>query len=83
MASNSVVLRKVPKLRFPGFSNEWKENPLSKFGKIITGSTPPTSDRSNYGTEFDFVDCLALAYVKAGQAGKLLSFDTALLKAVS
>lgn len=34
-------------------------------------------------TDFDAVDCLALAYVKAGQAQKLLSFDTALLHALS
>lgn len=39
--------------------------------------------QSYASTKFDFVDCLALAYVKAGQAGKLLSFDTALLKTVS
>ncbi|HLA49440.1 MAG TPA: PIN domain-containing protein [Candidatus Saccharimonadales bacterium] len=32
-------------------------------------------------TKLDFVDCLALAYVKAGRAQKLLSFDTELLSA--
>lgn len=31
-------------------------------------------------TGYDAVDCLALAYVKSGHVGKLLSFDTALLR---
>lgn len=34
-------------------------------------------------TSLDVVDCLVLAYVKAGQAQRLLSFDTSLLSAVS
>ena len=34
-------------------------------------------------TKFDFVDCLALAYVKTNQVGRLLSFDTPLLSTLS
>ncbi|MGL1089028.1 restriction endonuclease subunit S [Vibrio vulnificus] len=38
----------VPTLRFSGFDCEWDEVSISSLGKIVTGSTPPTSDQSNY-----------------------------------
>ncbi|MGR5069782.1 restriction endonuclease subunit S [Vibrio alfacsensis] len=38
----------VPKLRFDEFDGEWDEVSISSLGKIVTGSTPPTSDPSNY-----------------------------------
>ena len=38
----------VPNLRFPEFTDEWKICKVGDYGKIITGSTPPTSDNTNY-----------------------------------
>ena len=38
----------VPTLRFPEFSGEWISCKVGDYGKIITGSTPPTSDNTNY-----------------------------------
>jgi len=33
----------------------WEITELSNIGKIITGKTPPTSDRENYGSEYLFI----------------------------
>jgi len=38
----------VPTLRFPEFTDEWISCKVGDYGKIITGSTPPTSDNTNY-----------------------------------
>ena len=38
----------VPALRFPEFSGEWKQCQIKDFGKVITGSTPPTSKTEFY-----------------------------------
>ena len=38
----------LPELRFPGFSDEWVEKKLGDLGKIVTGSTPPTSNKKYY-----------------------------------
>ena len=38
----------VPILRFPEFKDEWEICKVGDYGKIITGSTPPTSDNTNY-----------------------------------
>ena len=35
-------------MRFPEFSGEWISCKVGDYGKIITGSTPPTSDNTNY-----------------------------------
>ena len=35
-------------MRFPGFSEDWEECKLGDYGKVITGSTPPTKDSANY-----------------------------------
>ena len=40
--------------RLPGFNGEWSRAQLGSVGTIITGSTPPTSDRSNYGGDYLF-----------------------------
>lgn len=47
----------LPKLRFPEFRDEgeWVARPLSKIGEIVTGNTPSTSDRENYGGDKMFV----------------------------
>ena len=46
---------KVPKLRFGEFSGEWEEKALGDVATIITGSTPRTSERENYGGNKLFV----------------------------
>lgn len=38
----------VPALRFPEFSGKWELCQIKDFGKVITGSTPPTSKTEYY-----------------------------------
>jgi type I restriction enzyme S subunit len=45
----------VPKLRFNGFSEAWEEIKINVLGDIITGNTPKTNDRTNYGNDELFV----------------------------
>ena len=46
-----------PKYRFPEFENDgdWVEKKLGDMAEIITGNTPKTSEKENYGEEFNFV----------------------------
>lgn len=39
----------TPKLRFEGFAGDWERHKLSEISDIITGTTPPTKDKENYG----------------------------------
>ena len=39
---------KKPQIRFQGFTEEWEQRKLSEIAEIITGTTPPTDDKSNY-----------------------------------
>ena len=41
--------------RLPKFAGEWKRAQLSTVGVVVTGGTPPTRDRSNYGWDHMFV----------------------------
>jgi len=52
------------RLRFPGHEHAsvhkgvpegWEFRRLDTFGKVITGKTPPTSKRSNYGGDIPFI----------------------------
>jgi type I restriction enzyme S subunit len=43
------------KKRLDGFSGEWEEKKICEIAEIATGTTPPTRDNSNYGTEYSFV----------------------------
>ncbi len=45
----------IPKLRFPGFSGAWEEKRLGEICEIITGNTPPTSQRDFYDGNHCFV----------------------------
>lgn len=47
--------KNVPAIRFKGFTEEWEERKLGEIGLIITGSTPPTNDKSNYNGNYLFV----------------------------
>ena len=44
-----------PKIRFKGYADDWEQRKVSDLGNIVTGSTPPTKDKSNYDGEFLFV----------------------------
>jgi type I restriction enzyme, S subunit len=43
---------------------DWESRQLSSISPILTGSTPPTRNPDNYGTEFLFVSPVDLGYVK-------------------
>jgi type I restriction enzyme S subunit len=47
----------VPKLRFKEFHNtgDWENKRLNELGVIVTGNTPKTNDRTNYGNSELFV----------------------------
>ena len=38
----------VPEIRFAGFTDDWEQHKLGDIGEIVTGSTPPTSNKSYY-----------------------------------
>ena len=40
--------KKVPKVRFKGFDDEWENFKIEDIGDVRTGKTPQTSDSSNY-----------------------------------
>ena len=44
-----------PKRRFAGFTDPWEQRKVEDLGNIVTGSTPPTSDKANYGGDYLFV----------------------------
>ena len=52
---NNSVKKKVPELRFKGFTDDWEERKLSEIGKIVTGNTPSTSNKDYYNGDFLFV----------------------------
>ena len=45
----------VPEVRFPGFTGEWEQRKLNEISDIVTGTTPPTKDKDNYGGDRLFV----------------------------
>ena len=45
----------VPEVRFPGFTGAWERRKLIEISDIITGTTPPTKDKDNYGGDRLFV----------------------------
>ncbi|GAA6117026.1 restriction endonuclease subunit S [Apilactobacillus kunkeei] len=45
----------VPRLRFSGFSWDWKEVTLNDIGKIVTGNTPTKKDKNNYGGSYVWI----------------------------
>jgi len=60
--------KKEPSLRFPEFEGVWSKKKLSDIGKIITGSTPSTSQPEYYGGDKQFVspaDIQGNRYVKS------------------
>ena len=47
--------RRVPKLRFPGFTEDWEQRKLESLGKIITGNTPSTLKKEYWSTNSEGV----------------------------
>ena len=47
--------RSVPKLRFPGFTEDWEQRKLNSLGKIITGNTPSTLKKEYWSPNSDGV----------------------------
>ena len=45
----------IPEIRFKGFTDAWEQRKLADVGNIITGTTPSTSDESNYNGGYLFV----------------------------
>lgn len=45
----------TPQIRFAGFTDAWEQRKLSDVGDIVTGTTPPTKDKDNYGGDKLFV----------------------------
>ena len=43
--------RKVPEIRFEGFTDDWEQRKLSELGEIMTGSTPSTSKTEYYSED--------------------------------
>ena len=43
--------KKVPEIRFKGFTDDWEERKLKELGDIQTGNTPPTSNADNYSVD--------------------------------
>ena len=43
--------KRVPKLRFPGFTEPWEQRKLGELGEIMTGSTPSTSNSEYYSED--------------------------------
>lgn len=35
--------------------SEWKTYQISELGKVVTGKTPPTKDKENFGNEYPFI----------------------------
>ena len=45
----------IPTIRFQGFTDAWEQRKLIEISDIVTGTTPPTKDKDNYGGDRLFV----------------------------
>ena len=53
---------------------EWEVKKIGDFGKVVTGSTPPTNDLDNYGSSYKFVGPVDISEKKyIGKTEKSLS----------
>ena len=51
-------------MRFPEFTGEWEKIIIDDLGDIVTGTTPPTNNHSNYGNEYLWASPADLGGVK-------------------
>ena len=49
------MTKRVPEIRFEGFTDDWEQRKLYEISEIITGSTPKTTDKANYDGDYLFV----------------------------
>lgn len=47
--------RRVPKLRFPGFTEDWEQRKLGEVVKSYSGGTPTASNKEYYGGDIPFI----------------------------
>lgn len=47
------VKKKVPELRFKGFTDEWEERKLGELSNIVGGGTPSTSNTEYWDGDID------------------------------
>ena len=47
--------RRVPKLRFPGFTEDWEQRKLGDVVKSYSGGTPTASNKEYYGGDIPFI----------------------------
>ena len=62
--NNNTKNLNVPNLRFPEFKGEWEKIIIDDLGDIVTGTTPPTNNHSNYGNEYLWASPADLGGVK-------------------
>jgi len=48
---NNMNKTNTPQIRFKGFTEAWEQRKLSELGKVLTGNTPPTSERENWAKD--------------------------------
>ncbi|MCE2137361.1 Type I site-specific deoxyribonuclease [Lactiplantibacillus plantarum] len=48
------VKKKVPELRFPGFTDDWEERKLGELSNIVGGGTPSTSNPEYWDGDIDW-----------------------------
>ena len=48
-------MKKIPKLRFKEFVNEWEEKKIENIGKIIGGGTPSSTIEEYWGGRYPMV----------------------------
>ena len=52
---NGIVPEGYKKTNIGIFPEEWDMKKVKNFGKVVTGNTPKTSDKENYGNHYLFV----------------------------
>lgn len=68
--SDSDKKCRVPKLRFPGFADEWEQRRLRELGTIITGNTPSTAVPGYYSDD-------GIVWVTPTDISENITFDSA------
>lgn len=60
--------------RLPGFSDSWDVIRISQIGELVTGSTPATSNKANFGTYLPFITPAEVhGQLRTSRAVRLLS----------
>ena len=49
------MINRQPQIRFLGLNDDWEQRKLIEISDIVTGTTPPTKDKDNYGGDRLFV----------------------------